>query len=344
MGYADDCVRLQVCTLGDVVCHRWGVGSDDLLCMRRRARACAGLADKGRSWCGDMDQCRRYSLGSQCFWQQLDLGQSNLEAHLSRPQHERHRIHREDIQRIPFFGRLNVGYAGIGGGRLTDNDYLAADRGNPSSVTHSDINGNNMWYVNADAGARMLTFADHRGWLDAFVGFQYWSQQFQAFGVRQVTCTTAGATVNLGGGQVLCPATTQPNSVLAITNTTNWYTIRTGGQVAYQLARRFGVEFAAALHPVTILDNKDIHHLRSDLQQNPSFSMTGFGFGADADAGVKFMLVEKLVLNVGYRVWWNRIIDGTLKNHPVGSASQFFPLTQFESLRHGLTAGITYTF
>ncbi|MDH5252837.1 MAG: hypothetical protein OEW25_05880, partial [Nitrospira sp.] len=53
-----------------------------------------------------------------------------------------------------WFGRLNIGGAGIGGGRLTDDDFLTPDGGNPSLRTHSDIDGSNMWYVNADAGAR----------------------------------------------------------------------------------------------------------------------------------------------------------------------------------------------
>ena len=102
------------------------------------------------------------------------------------------------------FGRLNLGVAGIGGGRLTDDDYLAADGGNPSLRTISNLNGDGMWYLNADVGGRVKNFANHRGWLDVFGGFQFWHTEYSAVGLGQVTCTSAGSTIDLGGGQRLC--------------------------------------------------------------------------------------------------------------------------------------------
>jgi hypothetical protein len=99
-----------------------------------------------------------------------------------------------------------------------------------------------------------------------------------------------------------------------------------------------------ALLPVTVVQNDDVHHLRSDLQQNPSFSMVGIGIGADVDVGAKFMIIRNLFLNVGYRLWWNSVYSGTWTNYPVGAPSDSFPLTQFQSYRYGLTAGINYTF
>ena len=245
------------------------------------------------------------------------------------------------------FGRLNIGVAGIGGGRLTDDDYLAADRGNPSSRTISNINGNSMWYLNADVGGRVTNFINHRGWLDVFGGFQYWHTEYTAVGLGQVTCTSAGSTVDLGGGNVLCnpsgPSPPVGSGTEIITNTTNWYSMRLGGRTEYRLTRQFSLLGSVALLPVSIVENKDVHHLRSDLQQNPSISMLGVGIGADADVGARFMFTKNVGLNVGYRVWWNRMYDGNVTFHNVGS-SQEFPLTQFQSLRHGLTAGLNFTF
>ena len=245
-----------------------------------------------------------------------------------------------------YFAKLNLGYAGIGSGQLTDNDFLAADGGNPSLTTQSDINGNSMFYLNADLGARVMNFANRRGGLDVFGGFQYWYQQFEAFGVQQVNCTNAGATVDLGGGQTLCNpgAAPIPTSVLAVTNTTNWYSMRVGAQSEYQLTRRFGVQGLLTLLPVSIMQTDDTHHLRGDLQQDPSFSMLGIGLGVDVDIGAKFMVIRNLFLNVGYRFWWNYVYEGTLTTYPVGVSSQSFPLTQFQSYRYGLTAGINYIF
>ncbi|HRI39635.1 MAG TPA: hypothetical protein PLO50_13850 [Nitrospira sp.] len=72
-----------------------------------------------------------------------------------------------------FFGRVQVGGAHIGGGRLTDDDFLAADGGSPSLRTHSDISGSGLWFVNADLGGSLMTFPDNHGHLDGFLGFQY---------------------------------------------------------------------------------------------------------------------------------------------------------------------------
>jgi hypothetical protein len=249
--------------------------------------------------------------------------------------------------RPQFFGRLNIGVAGIGGGRLTDDDYLAVDGGNPSSRTISNINGDGMWYLNADLGGRLKSFANHRGWMDVFGGFQYWHTEYSAVGLGQVTCTSAGSTIDLGGGDVLCnPAGPSPpvgSGTQVITNTTNWYSIRLGGRTEYRLTRQFSLLGGVALLPVSIVENKDIHHLRNDLQQNPSLSMLGIGIGADADVGARFMFTKSIGLNVGYRVWWNHAVDGKVRVYGVTGSAEY-PLAQFDSLRHGLTAGINFTF
>ncbi|TKB66636.1 MAG: hypothetical protein E8D47_06585 [Nitrospira sp.] len=249
-----------------------------------------------------------------------------------------------------FFGRLNIGVAGIGGGRLTDFDYLAADGGNPSLQTNSNISGDGMWYLNADAGGRVANFPNHRGWLDVFGGVQYWHTKYTAVGLAQVTCTTAGSTIDLGAG-VLCstagPSTSVGSGTEVITNTTNWYSLRVGGKTEYRLTRQLSLLGSVALLPLSIIENKDIHHLRtsgaSALQQNPSISMLGFGMGVDADVGAKFMFTKNIGLNVGYRVWWNRMIDGNVTFHGVSGSSEF-PLTEFQSIRHGFTAGLNFIF
>lgn len=249
-----------------------------------------------------------------------------------------------------WFARLNVGGVNIGGGRLTDDDYLTPDGGSPSLRTHSDIKGGGMWYVNADIGSRLLNYPNGRGTLDGFVGFQYWREEHQAFGVRQVTCTNAGATVDLDpntlGVQRLCNPGAAPtsNSILAITNTATWYSIRTGLQTEYRLTRWLSVQGAAALKPLSIFENQDTHHLRSSELRDPSFTMLGIGIGADADLGAKVNFSKEFSLNVGYRVWWNRMLDGTWKNHLTDGSSESFPLREFQSIRHGVTLGLTYTF
>jgi hypothetical protein len=248
-----------------------------------------------------------------------------------------------------WFGRLTGGYGAIGGGRLTDDDYLAVDGGAPSSQTFSDIKGNNTWYLNADVGRRIADFPNSRGWLEVFAGYQYWYQRYTANGLSQVACTSAGQTVDLDpsvpGSQPLChPGTSVSSSIPVITNTTNWHSIRVGGTVEYRFTRRLSLQSTVAFIPVSILDNQDIHHLRSDLNQNPSLSMIGYGVGADADVGARFMIIKNLFASVGYRIWWNRMLDGHVTFNNTSGVSDQFPLTEFQTFRHGLTLGLNYSF
>ena len=251
-----------------------------------------------------------------------------------------------------WFGRLNIGGASIGGGRLTDDDFLAPDGGRPSLRTHSDIDGSGMWFVNADVGARILNFPYSRGSLDGLFGFQYWRQQHKAYGVRQVSCSAAGATIDLDptdpSFNPLCVPGAPPisNAVQVISNSSAWYSIRTGLHTEYRLTRWLSVYGSAVLKPINIFTNEDTHELRvarGELQ-DPSFTMFGFGFGADADVGGKVNITKQLAVNIGYRVWWNRMIDGTWKNHPTNGQSVSFPLVEMQSLRHGLTASLSYSF
>lgn len=230
------------------------------------------------------------------------------------------------------FGRLNGGFADIGGGRLTDDDYSSGQRLYLRTI--SNVPDNNMYYINADIGGRVKEFPNHRGYLDIFGGYQYWHTEHRAVGLGVIVCDPTIVT---------CNATLPPPGETIITNTANWHSIRVGTSAEYRLTRRLSLMGTAALIPLSIIDNKDIHHLRGDLQQNPSISMLGFGIGANADVGARFMFTQNIGLNVGYRVWWNHAIDGNVTFHNVGS-SQEFPLTQFDSLRHGLTAGLNFTF
>ena len=241
-----------------------------------------------------------------------------------------------------WFGRLTGGFGVIGGGRLTDDDYLAADGGAPSSRTFSDIKGDSTWYVNADVGRRVVEFPHSRGYLDVFGGYQFWYQRYTAYGVGQQVCSTAGQTA-------LDPPLCTPNASLSsaipvITNTTQWHSIRVGGSVEYRFTRRFSVQSTIALIPLSILDNKDVHHLRPDLSQNPSLSMLGYAVGADADIGARVMIIRNLFASVGYRVWWNRMVDGTVTFHGRDGSTSDFDLTEFQTFRHGLTFGLNYSF
>ena len=241
------------------------------------------------------------------------------------------------------FGRLNVGFAGIGGGKLTDDDYGSNGGQRLFSRTDSNLSGDSMWYLNADSGFRVAEYPYHRGWLEVFGGYQFWHTMYQATGLTQVACDNSAVPGSLG---LTCnPAGTVTNQgQTVITNTTNWHSIRVGASTEYRLTRRLSVLGVLALIPISVLDNKDVHHLRGDLKQNPSFSMLGYGVGADVDVGARFMITNNLGANLGYRLYYNRVFSGDLTVHSVTGPSDSFPLTQFESLQHGFTAGLSLIF
>jgi len=250
-----------------------------------------------------------------------------------------------------WFGRLNIGGASIGGGRLTDDDFLTPDGGSPSSRTHSDIDGSGMWYLNADVGARILNFPNGKGMLDGAVGFQYWRQKHEAFGVRQVSCSAAGSTIDLDSTDPalnpLCVSGAMPinGDVQVISNTMTWYSLRTSLHTEYHLVKWLSLHGAVVLKPINIFTNEDTHYLRVPGEfQDPSMTMLGVGFGADADIGARVYVTKALSAQVGYRVWWNRMIDGTWTSHLADGRSSTFPLAEMESLRHGLTAALNYSF
>lgn len=225
-------------------------------------------------------------------------------------------------------------------GRLVDDDFTAVGGQYLFSRTHSDITGSGTQYINFNIGFRAVDFPGSRGHLDMFGGLQYWRTQYEATGVSQVVCNPSGIP------DLSCTPNLSLPGVLAITNTTHWITpIQIGINTEYRMTHRMSVDLKASVSPASIVLNDDIHHLRSDqLQQDPSFSMWGVGVGANAGAGVKFLLTRNLALTGGYRVMWNRTYYGRWESHPIGNGAVTAPLTEFQTIRHGVIVGLTGSF
>lgn len=250
------------------------------------------------------------------------------------------------------FLRGNFGFAEIGGGRLTDDDFLSAQGAadNNASVsgahrfsrTFSDIGGDDMWYINADIGILAHEFGKNKGFLDLFIGFQYWREKLVANSLVQVECTTASSPNPAFGCSP--PGTSSFKGQTVITNTVQWTSLKVlGGEIRYQLVPRVEVDAKAAFL-VAWLNNEDVHHLRTDLGQDPSFKMTGVGIGTNADINLRVMLVQRLYLTGGYRVWWTRVTDGNWRIYGANGATQSANLNEFETLRYGPTVELTYVF
>lgn len=251
------------------------------------------------------------------------------------------------VHRKGFSFRGQAGYGRITDGLLVDDDFLSpsgavfwgASQGGEHrfSRTHSDIDGSYLLYFNADLGLLFWSFAEGRGGIHGTLGFQYWREKYEARSVRQIECTVVGVLCNAAG-------TSSNVGELAITNTVVWRSIRVGAEGQFDLTDWLGVEGQALFLPLAWLENEDVHHLRTDLQQDPSFSMDGLGYGFNLEGLVKIKVFERMYLHGGYRYWWLRVADGDWQNHPIASASSTVNLNEFRTFRHGAIAGLTYEF
>lgn len=212
-------------------------------------------------------------------------------------------------------------------GSLIDEDYLAGQR--VFSRTSSDISGKGTWYVMGNVGYRAVEFDNGRGHLDVLAGVQYWRTTYEAKGF---VCDSSVLTCD-------------PSTLPAIKNTTHWITpLQIGGQLEYHLMPRVSANLKMLFSPASFVLNDDIHFQRSDLEQDPSFSMWGVGLATSAEPSISVMLTRHLTLTGGYRIMWNRTYYGRWKNHPVGSGSDTAPLTEFQTLRHGAIVALTASF
>ena len=217
-------------------------------------------------------------------------------------------------------------------GSLVDDDYLAGQR--LFSRTSSDITGKGTWYVQANAGYRAVEFPNGRGHFDVLAGLQYWRTTYEATGFSRIVCDSSVISCNP-------PASHLP----AIKNTTHWITpLHVGGQLEYRVTQRVSANIKMTFSPVSVVFNEDIHFLRDDLQQDPSFSMWGLGLGASAEPSIRIKLTRHLSLTGGYRVMWNRTYYGRWSNHPIGSGSESAPLHELQTIRHGVIVGLTGSF
>ena len=216
-------------------------------------------------------------------------------------------------------------------GNLIDDDYVAGQR--LFSRTSSAIAGKGTWYVTGNVGYRAREFRDNRGFLNLLAGFQYWRTSYEAVGIDHLVCDTS-VIVNCG-----------PSASPTIKNITHWITpIHVGGLFEYRLLPRVTANIKMLVSPVSIVFNDDIHFQRNDLQQDPSFSMWGIGVGASAEPSISILLTRHLKLTGGYRIMWNRTYYGQWEYHPIGSASETAPLTEFQTFRHGATVTLTASF
>ena len=248
------------------------------------------------------------------------------------------------------FLRTQFGFGTINDGRLVDSDFVSAagatsfnaSQSGPHRISksHSNIDDDNMWYLNLDLGFKLWASKNNDHITRVFIGYQHWQEKVVATGEEQIECTS------FGGGNPFCnsPGTVTNVGQKIITNKVRWDSLRIGWEGSFRYSKKFWFDIDLAYIPISGLLNQDIHHLRTDLQQDPSFEMDGTGSGYNLEAKLKYSLTKQLSLSAGYKYWKIKVSDGTWKNLPVVGTQTIANLNDLSSSRQGVTAQLEYLF
>jgi hypothetical protein len=220
-----------------------------------------------------------------------------------------------------------IGAGAVFDGVLIDDDFSADDRNGRFSHTRSSVVGS-LVYVNVAVGFRLLTWGERAtpraGYVDAFVGHQYWREDYDAFG--------ATGTVSI------------PDDVRAISETFTFNSLRIGARALIPVYRGLGLKIAGAILPWSYVQLEDEHPLRTDLRHHPSFSAhADGGFGYQIDGGLVYNLGRHFSVETGFRYFRLDSGRGTETAHTVaGDVRQ--RLNEIVIERYGPYLGMSYRF
>lgn len=221
-----------------------------------------------------------------------------------------------------------VGFGSVEDGTFIDDDFILDE---VFSRTRSTVEDGEVFTFSADVGLRALRWRDHegrRGHLDVVVGYQFWREEYEAFGAVPLI------------GPISVPA-----DVKAITHEWEWHSVRLGARVDGPIWKGLRYRLGVFFLPWSSLDVDDIHHLRDDLLQNPSVATDASGgFGVQVDASLTYTFFAGLAAEVGFRYWRVSMEDGDVTfRHSDGTTTRH-DLVEATTDRWGPYIGLTYRF
>ena len=225
-----------------------------------------------------------------------------------------------------WFLKGNAGLGRINTGLFDDEDYFAGQV--KFLDTTSSVREGRLSYFTIDLGRYEWSLQGGRTTFGAFVGFNQWTEDVDAYGIR-----TTVDLLGIGGDE--------PDSLLVISNKARWRSLRLGLAADVALASKTRLEIDLAFIPYAKLHNEDSHHLRADLGAVPNIIHEGKGRGVQFDAELRHAVYRRTELGVGYRYWYVKATEGTrhLPNRP---DVPDLPLVEFYSKRAGLTLSLTH--
>jgi outer membrane protease len=225
-------------------------------------------------------------------------------------------------------GNLGLGLAFGGEGNLRDDDFLAGQT--LFSSTDSAVPDSDLFYFTLDVGREIINLGNGRLSVSLFTGYQYWQEEYQAFGLY-----------NLLTGQQ-----TRTDDVAVISNVVEWQSLRVGVLGAYSPDSRTTWTVDLAFIPYTSMHNEDSHLLRtgaSSLGPAPNVIMDGSGYGFEGAIGLVYYLTPRLASVFDFR-YWRLTSDGEITLGPNADSTSTFPLNALNTVRYGVNAGLRYSF
>lgn len=222
----------------------------------------------------------------------------------------------------------SLGGSAISHGVLIDDDFGASNRQDRTSHTRSDTRDDYLFYINTDVGARIFTWSGRErinpGSVDLLLGYQHWRERYEAFGARGTT--------------EISPRTK------VLTEEFVWNSLRLGARAQIPVHGRVGLKLKPSVLFFSRFDLEDIHHLRTDLKKNPSFSARSQGgLGFQMEGALTYIVARRWSAEAGYRYWdlnsgrgdkFTHALTGTTKDR----------LNEGVSVRHGPFFALEYRF
>jgi len=224
---------------------------------------------------------------------------------------------RSNFSSAGWFFKGNFGLGELRDGTFDDEDFNAAQA--KTDDTTSAVRGERFSYLTLDVGKDIWESAGGKSALGLFAGFQQWSEQVDAFGLR----VSVGNSPNL------------PESTRVITNDVLWRSLRVGIAGTAMVTSKLRVLADLAYVPYSDISNEDSHYLRADLGPVPNVITTGRGAGVQLDLELRHRVYRSTELGIGVRYWRLRASDAD-----VALAGVVVPVTEFETRRAGITASV----
>lgn len=240
---------------------------------------------------------------------------------------------------------LSVGGTPLDQGVLIDEDFAQSNRQGRFSVTRSPVDDGHVLYVNNDIGMRVARWRQPLfgaaappptagGYLDVFVGYQFWREEYVAFGVQGSLILAPNLAVNQS----------EPLSVKVLGHQYTRHSVRVGARTQVPIAGGLSLKGLVAVSPYTHTDHEDTHFLRTDLR-NPTLSSANGGFGVQGELGLAYAVWRGLSAEAGFRYWRFDSGDGQVTTRGItnGSVSRD-RLNEAITERYGPYVGVSWRF